>query len=64
VPSETLVRRGLPDALEYQRLEPENTVLYRVVQRNLETFLASLDGESVEHGKPELYCVTDESDAG
>jgi hypothetical protein len=33
--------RGMPDALEYQRREPENTVLYRVVQQNLETFLAS-----------------------
>jgi len=31
----------MPDALEYQRREPETTVLYRVVQRNLETFLAS-----------------------
>ena len=30
----------MPDALEYQRREPENTVLYRVVQQNLETFLA------------------------
>jgi hypothetical protein len=31
----------MPDAFEYQRREPETTVLYRVVQRNLETFLAS-----------------------
>jgi hypothetical protein len=33
--------RGMPDTLEYQRRTPENTVLYRVVQQNLETFLAS-----------------------
>jgi hypothetical protein len=33
--------RGIPDALEYQRRTPETTVLYRVVQKNLETFLAS-----------------------
>ena len=32
---------GVPNALDYQRREPENTVLYRVVQQNLETFLAS-----------------------
>jgi len=30
----------MPDALGYQRREPETTVLYRVVQENLETFLA------------------------
>jgi hypothetical protein len=41
VPSDALVRHDLPDALGYQRREPETTVLYRVVQRNLETFLAS-----------------------
>jgi hypothetical protein len=41
VPGETRVRRHLPDAPEYQRRGPEKTVLYRVVQQNLETFLAS-----------------------
>ena len=41
MPDDTLVGRGLRDALEYQRRKPEETVLYRVVQENLETFLAS-----------------------
>jgi hypothetical protein len=31
----------MPDALEYQRRTPETSVLYRAVQQNLETFLAS-----------------------
>ena len=31
----------MPDALEYQRREPETSVLYRAVQQNLESFLAS-----------------------
>jgi hypothetical protein len=39
--------RSMPDALEYQRRTPETTVLYRVVQQNLETFLASAQ----EHGR-------------
>ena len=37
----------MPDALEYQRRTPESSVLYRVVQQNLETFLASAQ----EHGR-------------
>jgi hypothetical protein len=41
VPDDALVGRGLRDALEYQRRKPEETVLYRAVQENLETFLAS-----------------------
>jgi hypothetical protein len=41
VPSETLVADDLADALAYQRRKPEDTVLYRVVQHSLETFLAS-----------------------
>jgi hypothetical protein len=41
VPSHTLVPHDLPDALEYQRRTPESTVLYRIVQQGLETFLAS-----------------------
>jgi hypothetical protein len=41
VSSDPSVRRDLPDALGYQRRQPETTVLYRVVQQNLETFLAS-----------------------
>jgi hypothetical protein len=41
VPDHTLVGHELPDASEYQRRKPEETVLYRVVQENLETFLAS-----------------------
>jgi hypothetical protein len=41
VPSETLVPRDMADALQYQRREPETTVLYRVVQQNLETFLST-----------------------
>ena len=41
MPSETLVADDLADALAYQRRKPEDTVLYRVVQHNLETFLAS-----------------------
>jgi len=41
VPNHTLVGHELPDALEYQRRTPETTVLYRVVQHHLETFLAS-----------------------
>jgi hypothetical protein len=41
VPSETLVADDLADALAYQRRKPEDTVLYRAVQQNLETFLAS-----------------------
>jgi len=41
VPRETRVRHDLPGALDYQRREPENSVLYRVVQKNLEFFLAS-----------------------
>jgi hypothetical protein len=41
VASDTPVHQGPPDALEYQRRKPEETVLYRVVQENLETFLAS-----------------------
>jgi hypothetical protein len=41
VPSDTPVRHDLPDPFEYRRREPETTVLYRVVQRNLETFPAS-----------------------
>ena len=41
VPNHTLVGRELPDALEYQRRKPEDSVLYRVVQQGLETFLAS-----------------------
>jgi hypothetical protein len=41
VPNHTLVGRELPDALEYQRRTPETSVLYRVVQCNLEAFLAS-----------------------
>ena len=39
--SDTPVGHGPPDAPEYQRRKPEETVLYRVVQENLETFLAS-----------------------
>jgi hypothetical protein len=31
----------MADALAYQRREPETTVLYRAVQQNLETFLAT-----------------------
>jgi len=31
----------MPDSLEYQRRTPETSLLYRVVQQNLETFLAS-----------------------
>jgi hypothetical protein len=42
MPSETLVVADLADALGYQRHKPEDTVLYRVVQQNLETFLASV----------------------
>jgi hypothetical protein len=30
----------MPDALEYHRRTPETSVLYRVVQQNLKTFLA------------------------
>jgi hypothetical protein len=41
VRSETLAAHRLPDGPEYQRREPETSVLYRVVQQNLETFLAS-----------------------
>ena len=41
LPSEILVPHDLRDELEYQRREPETTVLYRVAQRNPETFLAS-----------------------
>jgi hypothetical protein len=41
VPDDTLVGHGLRDAPEYQRRAPETTVLYRVVQHHLETFLAS-----------------------
>jgi hypothetical protein len=41
VPSETLAADDLADALAYQRRKPEGTVLYRVVQHHLETFLAS-----------------------
>jgi hypothetical protein len=41
VPSESLVADDLADALAYQRRQPEDTVLYRVVQHNLEAFLAS-----------------------
>ena len=37
----TLVGHELPDAPEYRRRKPEETVLYRVVQENLETFLSS-----------------------
>ena len=37
----------MPDALEYQRRTPKTTVLYRVVQQNLETFLAC----AREHGR-------------
>jgi hypothetical protein len=40
VPNHTLVGRELPDALQYQRRTPETSVLYRVVQHNLEPFLA------------------------
>jgi hypothetical protein len=40
VPSDTPVGHKLPDALEYQRRAPETTVLYRAVQRHLESFLA------------------------
>jgi hypothetical protein len=40
VPNHTLVGRELPGAPQYQRRTPETTVLYRVVQRNLEPFLA------------------------
>jgi hypothetical protein len=41
MPSETLVADHPAGALGYQRRKPEDTVLYRVVQQNLETFLAS-----------------------
>ena len=41
MPSDALVRHHLPGALEYQRRTPETSVLYRVVQQNLESFLAS-----------------------
>ena len=41
MPDHTLVVQALPDALDYQRRTPETTVLYRVVQNHLETFLAS-----------------------
>ena len=41
MPSESLVPYQLSDALEYQRRTPEDTVLYRVVQHHLESFLAS-----------------------
>ncbi len=41
MPDDLRTPRGMPDALEYRRREPETTVLYRVVQQNLETFLAS-----------------------
>ncbi len=41
MPDHTLVGQALPDALDYQRRTPETTVLYRVVQHHLETFLAS-----------------------
>ena len=40
MPSDTLVGHGLPDRCEYQRRTPETSVLYRVVQHNLEPFLA------------------------
>ncbi len=40
VPNHTRIGRELPDALQYQRRTPETTVLYRVAQRNLETFIA------------------------
>ena len=36
----TPVDHGLPDAVGYQRRTPETTVLYRVLQHHLETFLA------------------------
>ena len=39
--SETLVADDLADTLAYKPRKPEDTVLYRVVQQNLETFLAS-----------------------
>ena len=41
MPDDFRTPRDMPDALDYQRREPENTVLYRVVQQNLEPFLAS-----------------------
>jgi len=41
VASDTPVGHGPPDAPEYQRPAPETTVLYRVLQHSLETFLAS-----------------------
>ena len=40
MPDDFRTPRGMPDALDCQRREPETTVLYRVVQQNLETFLA------------------------
>jgi hypothetical protein len=41
VPDDFRIPRGMPDALEHPRRTPETTVLYRAVQQNLETFLAS-----------------------
>ena len=41
MPDDFRTPRGMPDAPEYQRRTPETSVLYRVVQQNLETFLAS-----------------------
>jgi hypothetical protein len=41
VRSDTLVCHDMADALWYKRRDPETTVLYRVVQQNLETFLAT-----------------------
>jgi len=41
VPDDFRIPRGMPDALGYQRRDREASVLYRAVQHNLETFLAS-----------------------
>ena len=41
MPREALVTDDPADALAYQRRKPEDTVLYRVVQHSLETFLAA-----------------------
>ena len=41
MPSPTLIGHGLSEALQYQRRTPESTVLYRVLQHHLESFLAS-----------------------
>lgn len=46
VANRTLVGRELPGAPQYQRRTPETSVLYRVVQRKLEPFLAFAHDQS------------------